>query len=80
MEEKVYYPQNKITLEYLTVKADSAQEACEKVNWMMEDCHVKLFGVYLDNKFVRESNLNNEVRKEILGGDKIGSLSPAGKE
>jgi len=38
---KEYYIWNRITKELHVVIALSAQEACEKVGWMIGDCQVK---------------------------------------
>ena len=40
-KETEYYVWNRITTESQNVYAPSAQEACEKVGWMIGDCQVK---------------------------------------
>ena len=37
---KTYYVENLITKQYAIIEAVSAQEACQKVGWMIGDCWV----------------------------------------
>jgi len=39
---KIYRITNRITHETVTIGADSAQEACEKVGWLIGDCYVQV--------------------------------------
>lgn len=38
---KTYQIQNRYTKEFETIEADSAQDACKKVGWMIGDCWIK---------------------------------------
>ena len=39
---KIYTIRNRITGEEVTIGADSAQEACQKLGWMIGDCYVQV--------------------------------------
>jgi urease accessory protein UreE len=60
-------------LEEQTVAAESAQEACEKLGWMIGNCHVKI--IFDPNDFVKPTPTDSVVlallddrRSELMKG------------